>query len=347
MNRGRALYLCSSIEQAQQMTAIARELDELEPSFTPLWDARFDWARYASRARHREALEHREACLDWLARERLYVDDGGRDGRYDLVLSSTDLVTPAAARTAKWVVVQEGALDPEGLVSELCSQMRVLPKWLAGTTLTGTVGAYDLFCVASEGYRGDIVRRGGDPRKVIVTGIPRFDDCERARDNRLDRRNYVLVCTDDTRKKGERRARFFASARRIAGRRAIVVVLSPNADVSAARAEVLAAIPEALVLDSDSHSMPRLHELVANADVIVTERSNVALLATALRIEVHSFMPRMELQRLCPIQNGGSSAHAIAHACRNLLPGRTARSMPARTLVQSWRERATRIAEVA
>jgi hypothetical protein len=49
---------------------------------------------------------------------------------------------------------------------------------LAGTAATGLSDAYHAFCVASEGYRDFFIRKGARPEKIIITGIPNFDNCE-------------------------------------------------------------------------------------------------------------------------------------------------------------------------
>jgi hypothetical protein len=48
---------------------------------------------------------------------------------------------------------------------------------LAGTAATGLSDAYHAFCVASEGYRDFFIRKGARPEKIIITGIPNFDNC--------------------------------------------------------------------------------------------------------------------------------------------------------------------------
>ena len=60
-------------------------------------------------------------------------------------------------------------------------------------------------------------------------------------------------------------------------------------------------------------------EMIANCAVLVTQFSSTAYVGLALGKEVHSYFDVEELARLCPIQNGSTSAHRIAEVCRQLL----------------------------
>ena len=56
--------------------------------------------------------------------------------------------------------------------------------------------------------------------------------------------------------------------------------------------------------------------MIANCDVLVTQFSSTAYVGLALGKEVHSYFDVEELGRLCPIQNGSTSARRIADVCR-------------------------------
>jgi hypothetical protein len=254
-------------------------------------------------------------CLDYLRDHRLAVDLDGREGGYDLVVTCTDLQVPRNVRKTPMVVVQEGILDPMGLVAQVCRRLRWLPRWLAGTALTGQSGLFDRFCVASQGYKEFFVRNGIEARKIAVTGIPNFDDCQRFRNNQFPHQGYVLVCTSDAREtlKRDDRAAFVRRALAIAAGRRLVFKLHPNE--GAVRAEEIRALaPGALVYSSGS-----AEEMIANAEVVITQWSSTAFVAMALGKEIHSNFPIEELERLLPIQNGGRSAGNIARVCREVL----------------------------
>ena len=100
---------------------------------------------------------------------------------------------PANMRGRAVVLVQEGMTDPEDLVFQLVKRFR-LPPWLTTTSsATGLSHAYDKFCVASDGYRDLFVNKGVARDKIVVTGIPNFDNCARFLRNDFPHRGYVLV----------------------------------------------------------------------------------------------------------------------------------------------------------
>jgi hypothetical protein len=61
------------------------------------------------------------------------------------------------------------------------------------------------------------------------------------------------------------------------------------------------------------------NHMIANCDALVTRYSSVVYIALALGKEVHSDIPLPTLERLLPVQNGGTSAAHIADACRSVL----------------------------
>jgi hypothetical protein len=300
------------------MHAVARELTEFEPRFTPYYgDSMYSALRHLGLIEMSIAGNKRRGwCLDYLRDHELPIDVDGREGGYDLVVDCTDVVIPRNIRGARLVLVQEGIMDPPGWVAALCKRFRFLPRPLAGTALTGQSGAFDRFCVASSGYRDFFASEGVDPAKLVVTGIPNFDDCRRYCQNDFPHRGYVLVCTSDAREtfKRDDRAALVRRALDIAQGRRVVFKLHPNEDHARAFAEIRAIAPEALVYSSGS-----AEEMIANAEVVVTQWSSTAFVALALGKEVHSNFPMDELHRLAPVQNGGRSAKNIAQVCRDVL----------------------------
>ncbi|HEV3194239.1 MAG TPA: hypothetical protein VGY54_27225 [Polyangiaceae bacterium] len=300
------------------MHAVARELPYFDVRFTPFYgglavDAMrrlglIEWTIGGDKLRGR--------CVDYLRDHGLRIDLHGREGSYDLVVTCTDLVVPDNVRGSRIVVVQEGILDPPGLLTPVCKRLKWLPGWLGGTALTGQSNLFDRFCVASEGYKALFASQGVDPRKLIVTGIPNFDDCARYLKNDFPHRGYVLVCTSDAREtfKRDDRAALVRGALEVAGGRPLIFKLHPNEDHTRASAEIRRFAPGALVYTSGS-----AEEMIANADVVFTQWSSTAFVALALGKTVHSNFPIAELRRLLPQQNGGRSAKRIARVCREVL----------------------------
>lgn len=326
------LFICGSLNQTTQLHAIARQLPEIDARYAPYYvDPLLDVARglgWLEGTIAGERLTRR--CLGYLRREQLAIDPGGRRGGYDLVVTCSDVVVPKNIRGIPLVAVQEGILDPDSFMWRLVRRFPDnLPRWLAGTAATGLSGAYDRFCVASEGYRDLFVNRGADPERVVVTGIPNFDDCAAFRKNDFPRRNYVLVCTSDTREtfKLDSRSRFLAWARALAAGRPTLIKLHPNESESRARDEIGRHFPEAEV-----YAHGNTEAMIANCEALITQFSSTVFVGLALHKEVHSYHPIAELERLCPLQNR-SAARNIAAVVREVLGGEPSESAePARAV---------------
>jgi len=258
----------------------------------------------------RRSLEH-------AARLGLPIDPRGERGGYDLALMGTDLALPGNLSGTPIVLVQEGMTDPEDWRYHLVRGLR-LPRFLANTSMTGLSHAYARFCVASEGYRDLFERKGVRRDRIVVTGIPNFDDVDAARDNDFPHRGYVLAatsCLRETLKPEDRRA-FIRKALGVAGGRPLLFKLHPNEDVARARGEIAREAPQARVLAEGN----TLH-MVANCEALVTKYSTVLLWAVALGKEVHCDLPAAELRTLAPLQTGGRSAARIAEVCRKVMAG--------------------------
>jgi len=313
----RVLFIGGSMNQTTQMHQIARALDGCEPWFTAhyasgalQWAAERGWLDFTvlgGQARRRSEA--------YFAAHGLRVDHRGARGGYDLVVTSSDLVVPDNIRDVPIVLVQEGMMDPERWIYHVVRRTG-LPRWLANTATTGQSHAYRAFCVASAGYRDDFVRKGVDASRLVVTGIPNFDDCASYARNAFPHRGYVLAATSCLREtlKREDRAAFIARARRIADGRPLLFKLHPNERHGRATREIARHAPEATVLtDGDTNHM------IANCDVLVTRYSSVVFVALALGKEVHADVPLDRLRRLLPWQNGGTAARRIADVCRTVL----------------------------
>jgi hypothetical protein len=262
----------------------------------------FDYTILGGQARRR--------TLAYLAEQRLPTDVGGAARAYDLVVAGTDLYLPRNVRGKRLVLVQEGMLDPETWRYHLARRLGPF-RVLANTACTGLSHAYARFCVASEGFRDLVVAKGVDPAKVVVTGIPNFDDCAGFLANDFPRRGYVLAATSCLRETGKRedRAAFVRAAAAVAAERGkpLVFKLHPNERHDRAVREIRALAPHAEVF-ADGHT----DHMVANCDVLVTRYSSVVLVAAALGKEVVCDLDPALLRRLAPVQNGGRSAPHIA-----------------------------------
>jgi hypothetical protein len=316
--RLRALFICGSVNQTTQLHAVARELPEIDAFYTPYYGD-----TVVEAMRRLQLIEmtiggnkRRRWCLDYLAAQSLNIDLHGQKGGYDLVVTCTDLVVPKNVQRSKLVVVQEGIFDRDGRVAALCRALPFLPRWFAGTALTGESFLYDRFCAASDGFKERLLGRGVHPSKVVVTGIPNFDNCDKYYQNDFPHRGYVLVCTSDLRETFQRDNRqvLVRRVRDVARGRQVIFKLHPNENGARARRELAALIPEALVFQKGS-----AEQMIANCEVLMTQWSSTAFVGLALGKEVHSNVALSELKRLLPWQNGGTSAGRIANVCRDVL----------------------------
>lgn len=317
----RVFFICGSLNQTTQMHQIASELPGCEAYFSPYYGD-----TYLTKLRQLGLVERtiagrklRQRCLDYLVEQGLAIDVDGRRGGYDLIVTCSDVVVPKNVRRKPMLVVQEGILDPDNYFWPLVRRFpNYVPRWLVGTAATGLSGQYDCFCVASEGYKELFIANGAPAERIVVTGMPNFDDCARFRDNEFPLRGYALACTSDAREtlKLDDRRGFIRRALALAGSRELIFKLHPNEDAQRAIGEIKTWAPGARVFSSGP-----TEAMIANCDVLVTQFSSVVFVGLALGKEVHSFHPLETLQRLMPVQNK-SAARNIASQCRLLLAAR-------------------------
>jgi hypothetical protein len=299
------------------MHQVAEHLVECDCRFTNYFDD--GYPRFLKRLRLTEAtpLGYKLSArtLAYLRRHNLPLDLHGANGPYDLVVTCSDLLVPGSIRRYPIVLVQEGMTDPEGFWYRAWRKHPWLPRWLAGTAATGLSDRYTLFCVASEGYKRHFVSKGANPRKIVVTGIPNFDNCRRFLDNAFPLRDFVLVCTSDVRETfgREDRQAFIRNAVRIANGRALIFKLHPNERVGRATREIADYAPGARVFATGC-----AEEMIANCSVLITRYSSTAYVGLALGKEVYSDFDVDDLRQKMPIQTG-AAAEAIANVCRRLL----------------------------
>ncbi len=318
--RKRVLLICGSLNQTTMMHAIGKHLGARYDCFyTPYYTD--------GPLRHLKPMGLLDMTImggpmraltdRYLADQRVPLDVEGRDGPYDLVLTCSDLIIQKNIRDSAIILVQEGMTDPEDLSYRLVRKLR-LPRWLASTSTTGLSLAYEKFCVASEGYRQFFMRKGIPSSLLEVTGIPNYDNCKALLDNDFPHRNYVLVCTSDTREtfKRDRRRPLIEKCVRIAAGRPLIFKLHPNENVERSRAEIEKWAPEALVFHEG-----KTDHMIANCDVLITQYSTVVYTGLALGKECHSYFDIEELRKLVPWQNGGTSARNIASVCMEVLEG--------------------------
>jgi len=320
------LFICGSLNQTTMMYKISQQLQEFDQYFSPYYadgllgffadKGMFDFTVVGGK--------FRAATEKFLAEKNLKLDYKGANNDYDYVFTCSDLIIPKNIRNKKIVLVQEGMTDPEKLNYYIVRYLG-LPRYLASTSMSGLSHAYDLFCVASEGYKDFFVRKGCDPNKIVATGIPNFDNCKEYVNNDFPHKNYVLVCTSDMREtvSYENRKKTILDAVKIANGRPMIFKLHPNEKVKRAAEEINKYAPGALVFSTGN-----TNEMIANCDVLITKYSTVVYVGMALGKEVYSYFDINMLRRLTPMQNGGNSHRNIADVFRKRIVQQSADVVP-------------------
>ena len=324
MPRKKVLFLIGSPNQTTQMHQIADLLaDEFNASFSQIY---YDgWMRgFYKFLLWTRGLEptvvsgHFKQKADaYLTKHQLSNDFENRalGHHYDLIVCCSDIIVPwNLLATTKSIFVQEGMTDPLNAWARLVRHLTNFPILAIGTALNGMNNCCDLYCVASEGYAAHFRHIGVSAEKLVVTGIPNFDDVEKLRNNDFPHRDYVLVATTDMREtyRRDNRRTFIARATKIAAGRPLIFKFHPNENMARATAEVEKYAPTGTLVYTSGNT----EEMIANCAELITQYSTVAYVGLALGIPTHSFFDIEDLKRKLPWQNGGSSAGRIAAICR-------------------------------
>lgn len=324
MFRKKVLFLIGSPNQTTQMHQIARLLeDEFEPYFSQLyydgWQRGFYkfllWSGGLDKTIVTGAIKAK--ADKYLKDNKLNNDFEARQfgNTYDLLVCCSDVIVPwPLVRRTKTIFVQEGMTDPLNWWAQLVRTLHWMPILAIGTALNGLANCCDIYCVASEGYQEHFAYVGVDRDKLVVTGIPNFDDAEKLRDNDFPHRDYVLVATSDLRETftPENRPKFIRKCGRIAAGRPLIFKLHPNEKINRAVAEIKQHAPPGTLIYTDGNT----DHMIANCAELITQYSTVVYVGLALGKPVHSYFDVDDLRRKQPWQNGGTSARRIAAICR-------------------------------
>ena len=311
------LFICGSLNQTKMMHKVAAQMPEVNAYFTPYYADGL--VHMLARAGILKASilggRHRRETMRYFKEHQLPLDIRGKRHDYDLVITCSDLIIQQNIRGKRLVLVQEGITEPEGLAYLLVKYLR-LPRYLANTAATGLSDAYDTFCVASEGYRTLFIKKGVKAEKIIVTGIPNFDDLDALRKNDFPYHDYVLVATSPLRETGQfdYRSGFIKHCLKIADGRPLFFKLHPMENARRAYREIRTYTPNARIFIRGNTD-----HMIANAAAVITQRSTCTFVAVALGKEVHTYLNQDTLKELMPIQNHGISAANIALVCQQVL----------------------------
>lgn len=340
------LFITGSMNQTLQMHQIAGNLPEYDCWFSQIFT---DAPVINFLLNHTSLLNttilskyFRNQSEEYLKNHGLQLDYGARLNKYDLVVYCSDMVVPARMRKVKTIWVQEGMTDRFTLMTHIVKALRLNPSLCGNTSLNGSSDVCDVYCAASEGYRKYFAANGTTDKKIVVTGMPNYDDLERFRVNAFQHRGYVMVATTDMREtyRYENRVAFIKQAVKIANGRQLLFKLHPNENYSRAEKEIRKYSPA----DTLIYHKGNTNEMIANCCELITQYSTVVYTGIALGKKVHSWFDTDKLYELAPLQNGGASAMNIAMICRAFLnhTGDKAAFDPQRVLKQ-WEQEYTEL----
>jgi len=321
MSRKKIIYMCGSLNQTTMLHRISEFLPDYDHYFTAYYSDGAE--RVAARMGFLDFSvlggKFRQQTETYLKEHNLKIDYRSESHDYDLAVVCSDLIMPKNLRKKKMVMVQEGMTDPENVFYHMVKKLGI-PRYFGGTATTGLSDYYTYFCLASEGYRNLFIKKGLKKEKLIVTGIPNFDNCKSFLNNNFPHKNYCLVCTSDSREtyKYENRKKFIERAVSLSEGKKMIFKLHPNENVERAIKEVNEYAPGSIVFpDGNTNGM------IANCDILITTFSTVVYVGIALGKKVYSSFDLNELKQLLPIQNGGASAGNISKVCQALLENRS------------------------
>ncbi|MBS1530652.1 MAG: hypothetical protein JSU01_10115, partial [Bacteroidetes bacterium] len=227
------LFITGSINQTTQMHQIAEQLPEYDCWFSQIFA---DSRAIKSIVKYTSLVENTVIAGQFKARSEEYVrnhglqmDYAGKKNKYDLVVYCSDMIVAKSLRKTKTIWVQEGMIDKYTLKSAIIKHLG-LPSYLsADTSLNGSRNICDIYCAASEGYKNYFVKRGTSRDRIIVTGMPNYDNCRQYLDNDFPHRDYVMVATSDMREtyRKEDRPAFIQETVKIAAGRRMLFKLHP------------------------------------------------------------------------------------------------------------------------
>jgi len=319
--RRKILFITGSINQTSQMYQISRHLGGYDCWFSQLFpDTKLLKAvvKYTHLAEGTVLAEHfRTKSEAYLLQHGCQIDYCGDKNNYDLVVFCTDMVVPDKFRQTKTVWVQEGMIDKRTILTGIIKDLGLPPYFAGDTSLNGSTNVCDIYCAASEGYKNHFAKHGTDPAKLIVTGIPNYDNQRQYLDNDFPYDKYVMVATTDMREtyRFENRPAFIKKAVKIAEGRQMLFKLHPNEKVDRAEAEIRKYAPTGTLIYHSGNT----NHMIANCSELITQYSTVVYTGIALGKKVYSYFDVEELKRLAPIQNGGASAKNIAQICSSYI----------------------------
>lgn len=319
--RKKILFIVGSVNQTSQMHQISAQLaDDYDCWFSQFYadSALINWGIRQGWLDHTVlAGKFRSDAEAYLREHKQKIDYQAKKNQYDLVVACSDLLVPKAIQTTRSIWVQEGMVDEVTWLTKIVKALRLPRYFSVGTSLNGASNLCDVYCAASEGYKSFFTKMGTDASKIIVTGIPNFDNVQQFLTNDFPYHDYVMVATSDIREtfRSDDRLTFIRKAVEQANGRRLLFKLHPNEELERAEAEIRQIAPA----DTLVFQRGNTNEMIANCAELITQFSTVVYVGMALGKPVSSYFDIDELRRLTPIQNDGTSAQNIARICRDFI----------------------------
>ena len=317
------LFIIGSLNQTTQMHKIASYLDKEYDCYYSQFYSDHPIIKLAVKTgildRTIFAGQFKEKADQYLAQHRLKNDYAQTvyKNNYDLVILCTDLIVAKSVRKTKTIWVQEGMTDPLTNWGKIVNALK-LPRYFSiGTSLNGSSNMADIYCVASSGYKDYFASLGTNASKIIVTGMPNFDNIAADTTNDFPFHDFVLVATSDIREcfGQEDRPAFIRQTVKIANGRQLIFKLHPNEIAERAIAEIKENAPSTTLIYTEGN----INAMIPNCSELVTQYSTVAYVGLALGKKVHSYFDIEELKKKSPLQNGGQSAANIASIAKKYI----------------------------
>jgi hypothetical protein len=317
------LFIIGSPNQTTQMHQIYLNMkDEFDCYFTQFFPA--DWIMHTTLKLG--TLEHtiisgrfKEMGEKFVKDHGLQYDYAGETlgNKYDLIFLCTDMSYPKICKETKTIWVQEGMTDPVNSWAKFIKKMK-MPSYMAfKTSLNGSSNKADIYCVASQGYKDYFNGMGTEQERIVVTGIPNYDNAREFLTNNFPYKDYVLVCTSDIREQkfSEDRIGFIKKCVEIANGQRLFFKLHPNEIYDRAYNEIIENTPKGTMVFQDEDT----NHMIANCNELITQYSTVVYIGIALGKPVHSYFNIEVLKKQLPIQNEGTSAMQIAAIAREFV----------------------------
>jgi hypothetical protein len=332
------LFITGSMNQTWQMHEISKHLSDYDCWFSQFFSdsPAVNWMiKHTPLAKNTIfSGQFKENSERYLLAKGLQIDYQAKKNKYDLVVYCSDLHIPKRLRESKLIWVQEGMTDKYNLLSKIVKALKLPVGSTGNTSLNGTSNVCDIYCAGSEGYKEQFSKLGTDADKIVVTGIPNYDNIWQFFNNDFPYKDYVMVATTDMREtfRYENRPAFIRKAVKIAAGRKLLFKLHPNEKFERAEAEIRKHAPAGTLIYRTGNT----NHMVANCSELITQYSTVVYVGLALGKKVHSYFDLEQLKRLAPLQNGGASAINIANICRDVFESQTKEKQPQEYYLQDY-----------